>query len=82
MHLPEELGRYVQSFLRPKKHLTPALSARMTELNLEFEPQELAPVLHSDHTDRTRFVIYSSLAPRNCFTRPSPTANFSRSACW
>jgi len=46
MQLPDELGAYVQSFLRPTRPLffflqrlppTPALQARMDDLNLEFE---------------------------------------------
>lgn len=80
MQLPEELGRYVQSFLRPQKPLfyalqamksTPALRARMAELNLEFERKNWLQY-YADHTDRTRFVIYSYTSATQLLHSPLP----------
>jgi len=66
--------------LRPKKPLfyvlqtmksTPALSARMAQLNLEFERKNWLQY-YADHTDRTRFVIYSYTSATQLLHSPLP----------
>jgi len=67
MQLPEDVGRYVQSFLRPRKPLfyvlqarpqTTALTARMAELNTEFERNNWLKY-YSAEPNCARVVIYS-----------------------
>jgi hypothetical protein len=68
MQLPDELGRYIQSFLRPTRPLfytlqrlppTPALRARMATLNVEFERRNWLRYYADEPPVNARVAIFS-----------------------